>query len=63
MGRACPLCPGDSDLDLLRDREGIIDRDAQVSDGAFNLGMAKQKLHGAQVASTSVDEGRFGSSE
>jgi hypothetical protein len=48
---------------LLRDREGIIDRDAQVSDGAFNLGMAKQKLHGAQVASTSVDEGRFGSSE
>jgi hypothetical protein len=29
-GRACPLCPGISDVDLFRYREGIIDLDAGV---------------------------------
>jgi hypothetical protein len=35
LGRACPLCPGISDINLFRDCEGIIDFDAEVSDGAF----------------------------
>ena len=33
MGRASPLCPGISDVDLFRYREGIIHLNAKVSDG------------------------------
>lgn len=62
-GRACPLCPGNSDFGLFHDRQGIVDLDAEVFDSAFDLGMAKEKLHGPQIASASVDQGRFGSSE
>ena len=46
MGRACLLCPGISDVDLFSYREGIIDLDAEVSDGAFDFGVAEQELHG-----------------
>ena len=46
LGRASPPCPGISDLDLFRYRERIVDLDAEVSDGAFDFGVAKQKLHG-----------------
>ena len=45
-GRACLLCPGISDVDLFRYCEGIIYLNAEVSDGAFNLGVAEQELHG-----------------
>jgi hypothetical protein len=31
-------------------RKGIIDLDAEVSDGAFDFGVAKQELHSPQVA-------------
>jgi hypothetical protein len=40
MGRACPLCPGISDVNLFRYRKRIIDFDAEVSDGAFDFGVA-----------------------
>jgi hypothetical protein len=46
-GRACLLCPGISDVNLFRYREGIIYLDAEVSDGAFDLGMVEQELHGS----------------
>ena len=42
MGRACPLCPGISDVDLFRYREGIINLNAEVSDGAFDFGVPEQ---------------------
>ena len=45
-GRACLLCPGISDVDLFRYREGIIHLNAKVSDGAFDFGVAEQELHG-----------------
>jgi hypothetical protein len=44
-GRACPLCPSISDL--FRDRQGVIHLDAEVSDGAFDFGVAEAKLHGS----------------
>ena len=47
LGRACPLCPGISDVDLFGYREGIIHLDAEVSDGALDFGVAKQELHGS----------------
>jgi hypothetical protein len=38
-GRACPLCPGISDIDLLRYCQGVIDLNAEVSDRVFDFGM------------------------
>ena len=61
VGRACPLCPGDSDVNLFRYAKRIIDFDAEVPDCAFDLGVAQEQLHRAQIACTAVDEGRFGS--
>ena len=44
-GRARPLCPGISDIDLFGYRKGIIYLDAD--DGAFDFGVAEQELHGS----------------
>jgi hypothetical protein len=41
-GRACPLCPGISDVDLLGDRESVIHLNPEIPDCAFNLRMAEQ---------------------
>ena len=38
-GRACPLCPAKSDVDLFRHGEGIVDLDAEVAHSALNLRM------------------------
>ena len=58
-GRACPLCPGISDINLFRYRKRIIDLDAEVSDGAFDFGVAEQKLYRPQVAGSTVDQRRL----
>jgi hypothetical protein len=42
MGRARPLCPGDSDIDLFGDRERVVNLDPEISDRAFDLGVAEQ---------------------
>jgi hypothetical protein len=42
MGRACPLYPGISDINLFRYCQGVINFDAKISDGAFDLGMPEQ---------------------
>jgi hypothetical protein len=41
VGRACPLCPGISDVNLFRYCQRVIDLDAEISDRAFDLGMSK----------------------
>ena len=46
-GRACRRCPGISDIDLFGYRKGFIYLDAEVSDGTFDFGVAKQELHGS----------------
>jgi hypothetical protein len=38
-GRACPLCPGISDINLFRYCQGVIDLNAEVSDRVFDFGM------------------------
>ena len=63
MGRACPLCPGISDINLFRYCKGIIDFDAEISDGAFDLCMFKQKLNGPEIASSPVDQGGLRTSQ
>ncbi len=55
--------PGNSDINLFRYGQGVIDLDAEVPDGAFDLGVAEQKLRGSQVTGTPVDQGCFGPSE
>ena len=47
-GRACPLCPGISDINLFRYCEGIIHFDAEISDRALDLCMSEQKLDGPE---------------
>ena len=56
-GKASPLCPCSSDVDLFRDGESIIDLNPEIADSAFDLGVTEQELHGSQITSTAVDQG------
>jgi hypothetical protein len=58
-GRACPLCPSTSDINLFCYRERIIDLDAEIADRTLDLRVAKQKLHGPKVSRSPVDQSRF----
>jgi hypothetical protein len=53
--RACPLCPGISDINLFRYGQGVIDLNAEIPDRAFNLGMPEQKLVIGDVAGDGAD--------
>jgi len=52
-----------SELDLLGEGEGVLDLDAEIRDGALDLGVDEQKLDGAQIAGALVDLGRLGAPE
>jgi hypothetical protein len=58
-GRACPLYPGISDINLFRYCESIVYFDAKISNRAFYLGVTKQKLDSPQVACAPVDQSSF----
>jgi hypothetical protein len=60
-GGACLLCPGISDVNLFRYCKRVINFDAQIANGAFDLGVAEQKLDGTEIASAAVYERRLGS--
>ena len=45
VGRACPLCPGSSDIDLFGNRECVVDLDPEIPDRALDLRMAEQELN------------------
>lgn len=62
-GRACLLCPPCSDVDLFSDSQRIVDLDAEVSDGAFDLRMPQKQLDGAQVAGLLIDQRGFGATD
>ena len=61
--RAGPFCPASLDVNLFRYGMSVIDLDAEVSDGAFDLGVIEQKLHSSQVTRASVDQSRLGPSQ
>jgi hypothetical protein len=48
-GRACPLCPGISDINLFRYCQSTVYLDAEISNRAFNLDVAKQKLDSPEL--------------
>jgi len=50
-------------LRAFRERESILDVNAPVADSAFDLCMAKQDPHGAQVARLLMDDGSLGSAQ
>jgi hypothetical protein len=41
-GRAIPLCPGSSDVDLFGYGESVVDLNAEIPDGALDLGMSQR---------------------
>ena len=45
-----------SEIGLLRKHKGVVDLDTEVTDRAFELRMTEQKLAGAQIACSLVDE-------
>lgn len=53
----------DLDVDLLRDRQSVLDLDAEVPDGAFQLGMPEQELDCTDVARTAVDQRCLGTAQ
>jgi hypothetical protein len=57
-----PAPPGVSDV-LFRHCQGVIHFDAQISDGAFDLGVPEQKLDRSEVSRAPIDQGRFGASQ
>jgi hypothetical protein len=48
-----------SEFDLFRERQCIIDFDAEVANGAFQRRMSAQKLSGSKVAGPAVDLAAF----
>ena len=62
-GRAYLLRPGNSDDNLFRYGEGIVDFYALVSDGALDLRVAKEKLHGSEIARSLVDQRCLGAAQ
>ena|ERR1700682_6483564 len=59
VGRACPLCPGISDVNLFRYCQCVIDLNAEISDRAFDLCMPKQELDSPEIACPAIDQGSF----
>jgi hypothetical protein len=63
VGRARPLRPGVSDINLFRYCQCVIYLDAEVSDCTFYLGMPERELDSPQIAGLPIDQGRFCSSQ
>ena len=59
MGRACPLCPGISDINLFRYCQRVIDLYAEIPDRTFDLGMPEQELDSPEVARPRIDQRSF----
>jgi hypothetical protein len=43
---------GNSKLNQLGEAEGVVDLDAEIADGAFELRMSEEELYGSKVALT-----------
>ena len=56
VGRACPLCPGISDINLFRYCQGVIDLDAEIPDRAFDFRVPEQEQDSPQVARPPIDQ-------
>ena len=50
------LCPGDSDINLFCYGQSVVQLDIEISDGTFDLRVAKQKLNCPEIISALVDQ-------
>jgi hypothetical protein len=55
--------PPNPDVYLFCYREGIVDLDAELSNGAFDLRMAQKELYGSQITGSAIDQGRLGAAK
>src|SRR6478735_5039444 len=55
--------PPVSDIDLLGNREGIVHLDTEIPDGAFDLSVPQEQLHGPQIARAAIDQRCLGSTK
>jgi len=63
-GRACPLCPGKSDVDLFRYGESVVDFDAKIAHGALNLRMPEYQLQPlSRFPGAAIDQGGLRSAQ
>jgi hypothetical protein len=62
-GRACPLYPVISDINLFRYRRSIVHFYSKISNCACDLGVAKQRLDGPKIPRAPVDQGSLCSSQ
>src|SRR6202012_5603074 len=58
VGRACPLCPGISDVNLFHYRQGVIDLDAEIPDRCYRSWYDRAR---AELLSGCLSVGRSGS--
>jgi hypothetical protein len=49
FSQGCDIFHFSSHLDLLRNAKRVIDLDAEIADGAFELSVSKQQLNRSQV--------------
>ena len=63
VGRACPLCLGTSDINMFCYCQSVNNFDAEISDRAFDLGVAKQELDSPEIAGAPVNQGSLRASE
>ena len=62
-GQSVAALPRCSDVDLLGDRERVVNLDAEVPDRALDLGVAKEQLNRPEVSGSPVDQSRLGSTQ
>ena len=66
-GTARTHCPEEFfdglDVDLLRNRQRVVDFDPEISGRALDLAMPQEKLNRAEIASPPIDQSRFGSAK
>jgi hypothetical protein len=61
--RAEQICPDSSEIDLLSDRESVVDLNPEIPDCAFNPRVTKQGLNNAQVPCAAVEQRSLGATE
>ncbi|MGY4233583.1 hypothetical protein ACVIIW_002530 [Bradyrhizobium sp. USDA 4449] len=47
--------PPKSDVNLFCYRKGVVDLDAEISNGTLDFGVPQKELYGAQVPSSAID--------
>ena len=63
IGQSTPALPSGSDVNLFGDGESVINLDAEIPDGALDLGVTEQQLDSLEVAGPPIDQGRLGAAQ